>query len=348
MDNNNLAVPGNNLATPDATEAQQDQTDFANIINSDPAVAIEVQELNQDSQQLAAVAENPAVSPEVVEKKEEEMESGAEDVAAKMMANPETKEKVMNKIVDITPKSDEEAEKILLKFDPTFVARLPFGKQYFLRKLTPILNALEAEKEKGLLSETKIKILAKLQETAAIVQRAIDNSISNRLKRSFGNFTSSVRNMKMPWRKGGKTKKRRKLKKTRGGDPVTDFFGFLFCIIGGVFSGGFGAISYLGSGFIEGIMNFVSLISYLFNNLPRVPSLPSLPRAPSLPSEVGMGIGALNAYTQARIANSWLPFQGRSNNKYKQAAAIQSMSAGKRRSKRNKRKSAKRTRTHKK
>ena len=336
----------NNSSTtvqPGADQAQQDQADFANIINSDPAVESEIQELKQDTQEFAAVAENPAASPEVVEKKEEEMESAAEDVAEKMMANPETKEKVMNKINDITPKSDEEAEKILTKFDPNFVARLPFGKQYFLRKLTPILDALEAEKNKGMLSETKQRVLAKLQETRAVVQRAIDNSFSSRLKRSFGNFTSSVRNMKMPWRRGGKTKKHRRIKKMKfGGDEVSDFFGFIFSLIGFFFGGGISVIGYLGSGFFEQIMNFISLLCYLYSSLPSVSSIPN---------QVGVGIDALTTYTQARTANSWIPFQGKSNDKYIQAAAIQSVGkdvGGKKRSRRNKKKSVKRSRTHKK
>jgi hypothetical protein len=70
-----------------------------------------------------------------------------------------------------------------------------------------------------------------------------------------------------------------------------------------------------------------------------------------VPGEVGMGLDALNTYQQSRIANSWIPGQGKGNDKYRQAAALQSvgnLGGGKRRSKRNKRKSVKRSRTHKK
>jgi uncharacterized protein YdcH (DUF465 family) len=129
----------NNLVNPvETAEAKKDDADFARIVNSDPALESEIQELKQDTQELNAFAENQTTTPELVQNKEEEMEKAGEDVAAKMMANPETNEQVMGEIEKITPKSDAEAETILLKFNPGFVARLPFGKQFFLRKLRPI------------------------------------------------------------------------------------------------------------------------------------------------------------------------------------------------------------------
>jgi hypothetical protein len=124
-----------------------------------------------------------------------------------------------------------------------------------------------------------------------------------------------------------------------GGDPLGDFFGFVFWIVGSFLNGGVGAISYLGSGFIEQIRNFVSLLSFLRSSLP------------SAPSGVGMGIGASAAYINMKSAKSWFGSPFNRNGIYRQGANTENDGTpvgGKRRSKRNKRKSVKRSRTHKK
>jgi hypothetical protein len=216
----------------------------------------------------------------------------------------------------MAPKSEEELNDILKKFDPTYAKYLPYGKRLLLEQLTPVIEILESEKET--FNENQLNVLEKLKQTAVVLKSAIDNSYSNRIRQS-------LKNLKMPfWRRtGGKTKKRRHMKQMKGGDglleAVIGVFGFFISFLPWLAEG---AITY-GGQFFSFCWHLMKIIAYFFPII-------------------------WNAYVQAKMANSWMP--GKGQNKWRLARMMQGSGneGRKRRTKRNKRKSAKRSRTHKK
>jgi len=245
---------------------------------------------------------------------------------------------------------------IMENLDEKRSSSLPlFMKKKFYFALPPFINLLRRRNANGSNDKLIEKLEAMNTNLKGDVEEAKKKGFFAKTKEGFSNLKERFSNFtnRLTWKRGGKKNrrgKRKTSKKLGGGDEdIFAAIGWFVCLIlccatglGCIICGPLLILSVcLGLG-----IDCAAGISAAAKTAPDV-----LPGTPAVPSEVGIGIGALSAYHQVRTDNAWIPGQDQSNDKYRQANAIQSVGnafGGKRRSKRNKRKLSKKTRAHKK
>jgi hypothetical protein len=235
------------------------------------------------------------------------------------------------------------SSEVMKKLDEKKASSLPlFMKKKFCSTLPSFINVLKSKNNNGSNNQLIEKLEAMNANLKSDVEEAKKKGFFNRAKESFSNFKN-----RFTWKRGGKRKIRGKKKtaKKRGGDDG-EILLFLLSILWFVF-----LILCCTTGFGCPICGPLLVLSYcaIFGGQNCSASSSSssngMGSSSGVPAGVGTGIDALNTYTQARIDNPL-------DMKYKNTRAFQTLTessvGGKRRSKNNKRKSAKKSRAHKK